>query len=131
MVLRSYAAKRTRIPKQTLTGNCDDSVLVMSWGGTLGSVATAIAHLRERGAAVAHVHLRYLNPFPANLETIIKHFDHVLVFELNNQQLVKVIRSQFGIAARSVTQVNGLPFKVRDVADAIEHYLEEINRGEE
>ncbi|EKO3455101.1 2-oxoacid:acceptor oxidoreductase subunit alpha [Vibrio fluvialis] len=119
------------IPKQTLTGNCNDSVLVMSWGGTLGSVATAIAHLRERGAAVAHVHLRYLNPFPANLETIIKHFDHVLVFELNNQQLVKVIRSQFGIAARSVTQVNGLPFKVRDVADAIEHYLEEINRGEE
>ncbi|EOW9550250.1 2-oxoacid:acceptor oxidoreductase subunit alpha [Vibrio fluvialis] len=119
------------IPKQTLTGNCDDSVLVMSWGGTLGSVATAIAHLRERGAAVAHVHLRYLNPFPANLETIIKHFDHVLVFELNNQQLVKVIRSQFGIPARSVTQVNGLPFKVRDVADAIEHYLEEINRGEE
>ncbi|EKO3954608.1 2-oxoacid:acceptor oxidoreductase subunit alpha [Vibrio fluvialis] len=119
------------IPKQTLTGNCDNSVLVMSWGGTLGSVATAIAHLRERGAAVAHVHLRYLNPFPANLETIIKHFDHVLVFELNNQQLVKVIRSQFGIAARSVTQVNGLPFKVRDVADAIEHYLEEINRGEE
>ncbi|MBY7814838.1 2-oxoacid:acceptor oxidoreductase subunit alpha [Vibrio fluvialis] len=119
------------IPKQTLTGNCDDSVLVMSWGGTLGSVATAIAHLRERGAAVAHVHLRYLNPFPANLETIIKHFDHVLVFELNNQQLVKVIRSQFGIAARIVTQVNGLPFKVRDVADAIEHYLEEINRGEE
>ncbi|ELV8694944.1 2-oxoacid:acceptor oxidoreductase subunit alpha [Vibrio fluvialis] len=119
------------IPKQTLTGNCDDSVLVMSWGGTLGSVATAIAHLRERGAAVAHVHLRYLNPFPANLEMIIKHFDHVLVFELNNQQLVKVIRSQFGIAARSVTQVNGLPFKVRDVADAIEHYLEEINRGEE
>ncbi|MBY7822489.1 2-oxoacid:acceptor oxidoreductase subunit alpha [Vibrio fluvialis] len=119
------------IPKQTLTGNCDDSVLVMSWGGTLGSVATAIAHLRERGAAVAHVHLRYLNPFPANLETIIKHFDHVLVFELNNQQLVKVIRSQFGISARSVTQVNGLPFKVRDVADAIEHYLEEINRGEE
>ncbi|HDV0902049.1 TPA: 2-oxoacid:acceptor oxidoreductase subunit alpha [Vibrio fluvialis] len=119
------------IPKQTLTGNCDDSVLVMSWGGTLGSVATAIAHLRERGAAVAHVHLRYLNPFPANLETIIKHFDHVLVFELNNQQLVKVIRSQFGIAARSVTQVNGLPFKVRDVADAIERYLEEINRGEE
>ncbi|MBY7882567.1 2-oxoacid:acceptor oxidoreductase subunit alpha [Vibrio fluvialis] len=119
------------IPKQTLTGNCDDSVLVMSWGGTLGSVATAIAYLRERGAAVAHVHLRYLNPFPANLETIIKHFDHVLVFELNNQQLVKVIRSQFGIAARSVTQVNGLPFKVRDVADAIEHYLEEINRGEE
>ncbi|EKO3366481.1 2-oxoacid:acceptor oxidoreductase subunit alpha [Vibrio fluvialis] len=119
------------IPKQTLTGNCNDSVLVMSWGGTLGSVATAIAHLRERGAAVAHVHLRYLNPFPANLETIIKHFDHVLVFELNNQQLVKVIRSQFGISARSVTQVNGLPFKVRDVADAIEHYLEEINRGEE
>lgn len=119
------------IPKQTLTGNCNDSVLVMSWGGTLGSVATAIAHLRERGAAVAHVHLRYLNPFPANLETIIKHFDHVLVFELNNQQLVKVIRSQFGIPARSVTQVNGLPFKVRDVADAIEHYLEEINRGEE
>ncbi|MBY7831722.1 2-oxoacid:acceptor oxidoreductase subunit alpha [Vibrio fluvialis] len=119
------------IPKQTLTGNCNDSVLVMSWGGTLGSVSTAIAHLRERGAAVAHVHLRYLNPFPPNLETIIKHFDHVLVFELNNQQLVKVIRSQFGIAARSVTQVNGLPFKVRDVADAIEHYLEEINRGEE
>lgn len=117
------------ITKQPLTGSEDDSLLVLSWGGTHGSVATAIAQLRARGASVAHAHLRYLNPFPANLDEIIPHFKHILVFELNNQQLVNVIRAQFGIPARSVTQVNGLPFKVRDVAESIEHYLEEINHG--
>lgn len=118
------------IPKQTLTGSTQDSLLVLSWGGTQGSVSTAIEHLRKQGASVAHAHIKYLNPFPINLEEIISQFKHVLVFELNNQQLVKVIRSQYAISARSVTQVKGLPFKVHEVIESINHHLKEIKNDD-
>ncbi|EOV0912467.1 hypothetical protein ACOLMZ_000166 [Vibrio parahaemolyticus] len=114
------------IPKQALMGNIQDSLLVVSWGGTFGSVSTAVDRMRKQGASVAHVHIKYLNPFPANLEEVIGHFKHVIVFELNNRQLVNIIRSQFAIAARSATQVKGLPFKVHDVIESINRYLEEI-----
>ncbi|HHX8350624.1 TPA: 2-oxoacid:acceptor oxidoreductase subunit alpha [Vibrio diabolicus] len=118
------------IPKQTLTGSTQDSLLVLSWGGTQGSVSTAIEHLRKQGASVAHAHIKYLNPFPINLEEIISQFKHVLVFELNNQQLVKVIRSQYAISARSVTQVKGLPFKVHEVIESINHHLKDIKNDD-
>ena len=88
------------IPKQALMGSIQDSLLVVSWGGTFGSVSTAVDRMRKQGASVAHVHIKYLNPVPANLEEIIGHFKHVIVFELNNRQLVNIIRSQFAIAAR-------------------------------
>ncbi|EJG0631853.1 2-oxoacid:acceptor oxidoreductase subunit alpha [Vibrio parahaemolyticus] len=114
------------IPKQALMGSIQDSLLVVSWGGTFGSVSTAVDRMRKQGASVAHVHIKYLNPFPANLEEIIGQFKHVIVFELNNRQLVNIIRSQFAIAARSATQVKGLPFKVHDVIESINRYLEEI-----
>lgn len=114
------------IPKQSLVGHLQDSVLVISWGGTQGTIATAISQLRKQGASVAHVHIQYLNPFPANLADIISQYEHIIVFELNNQQLVNVIRAQFSTDAHSITQVKGLPFKVQDVIDSIQHYQEEI-----
>ncbi|MCR9569919.1 2-oxoacid:acceptor oxidoreductase subunit alpha [Vibrio alginolyticus] len=117
---------RNFIPEQQLTGNYTDSLLVVSWGGTLGSIKTAIKHAREQGLPVAHVHLKYLNPFPANLQEIIHSFEHVLVFELNNEQLVKVLRSQYSAQIHSVTQVTGQPFKVRDVIDSIKHHVEAV-----
>ncbi|MDF4745726.1 2-oxoacid:acceptor oxidoreductase subunit alpha [Vibrio parahaemolyticus] len=117
---------RNFIPEQQLTGNYTDSLLVVSWGGTHGSVKTAIKHAREQGVHVAHIHLKYLNPFPVNLQEIILNFEHVLVFELNNEQLVKVLRSQYSAQIHSVTQVTGQPFKVQDVINSILHHVEAI-----
>ncbi|MGU3812809.1 2-oxoacid:acceptor oxidoreductase subunit alpha [Vibrio diabolicus] len=117
---------RNFIPDQPLTGNYTDSLLVVSWGGTLGAIKTAVKHVREQGLPIAHVHLKYVNPFPANLQEIIHNFKHILVFELNNEQLVKVLRSQYSTHIHSVTQVTGQPFKVRDVIDLIKHHVEAV-----
>jgi len=117
------------IPEQPLTGETDDLVLVISWGSTRGGVSSAVKQLREQGMPIAHTHLRYLNPFPANLAAIIAAFKHVLVFELNNQQIVKLIRAEFLTPAKSATQTTGLPFKVRDVVKTISEYYGEITDG--
>ena len=114
------------IPQQTLTGTFDDQVLVLSWGSTRGAVLSAVTQLREQGMSVAHAHLRYLNPFPANLGELIASFKHVLILELNNEQLVKMIRAEFVIQARCITQVTGAQFKVNDVMDSICQFIEEI-----
>ncbi|UTV30639.1 2-oxoacid:acceptor oxidoreductase subunit alpha [Photobacterium atrarenae] len=117
------------IPEQPFTGSTDDHLLILSWGSTHGAVTAAVKQLREQGMAIAHAHLRYLNPFPVNLATIIAGFEHVLVFELNDQQLVKLIQAEFAIQAQSITQVTGLPFKVRDIVKSVIDYSEELNDG--
>ncbi len=60
---------------------------MVSWGGTYGACVTAVDRLQTEGYAVSHAHLRYLNPFPRNLETLLRSFRHVLVPELNMGQL--------------------------------------------
>ena len=117
------------IPEQPLTGETDDLVLVISWGSTRGGVSSAVKQLREQGMPVAHIHLRYLNPFPENLAAIVAAFKHILVFELNNQQMIKLIRAEFLAPAKSVTQTTGLPFKVSDIVKTISEYYEEITDG--
>ncbi len=62
------------IPEQELVGSLDDDLLVISWGGTFGSVSTAITNLRSKGEKVAHVHIKYINPLPRNLGDIISKF---------------------------------------------------------
>ncbi|MEZ8824396.1 2-oxoacid:acceptor oxidoreductase subunit alpha [Vibrio amylolyticus] len=113
------------MPKQSITGACDDQLLVISWGSTFGSVTSSVKQLREKGKSVAHVHLRFIYPFPVNLASIIAEFNHILVFELNDKQLVKLIRSEFAVPAQSATQVTGLPFKVKDVSERITQYIED------
>ena len=58
------------IPPQEVDGPASGKLLVLSWGGTYGACATAVASARQRGGSVAHAHLRYLNPFPGNLGEI-------------------------------------------------------------
>ena len=49
--------------------------------------------MQAKGKAVSHVHLRYLNPFPKNLGEIVRAYPKVLIPELNNGQLLKLIKA--------------------------------------
>jgi 2-oxoglutarate ferredoxin oxidoreductase subunit alpha len=97
--------------------------LVISWGGTYGACATAVNNVRNRGGSVAHVHLRYLNPFPANLGEIIRRFEKVLVPELNRGQLRMVIRAEYLVDAIGLNKIQGKPFAIREVVEKIESLL--------
>lgn len=107
------------LPKQEVTGPSTGDVLVISWGGTYGSCLTAVQRAQREGIAVAHAHLRYLNPLPSNLEEILTRYDKVLIPELNSGQLRMLIRSRYLVDAIGLNKVKGQPFRVSEVYDAI------------
>ena len=98
-------------------------LLVLSWGGTYGACHTAIRRCQAKGQSVSHVHLRWLNPFPKNLGEILSQFDQVLVPELNTGQLCRLIRNEFLVDAKPFNKVQGKPFRVEELTNAIEELL--------
>jgi len=118
------AAVADFIPEQTVEGPDSGDLLVMSWGGTYGSVRTAVRQTISEGKKVAHCHLRYMNPFPRNLGKILKSYKRVLVPELNNGQLRFLLRNQFLVDAKGLNKIQGKPFLISEIADAIRSELE-------
>ncbi|GAA0333323.1 2-oxoacid:acceptor oxidoreductase subunit alpha [Actinoallomurus spadix] len=94
-------------------------VLVLGWGGTYGAIAAAVRRIRVSGDKVAQAHLRHLNPFPANLEEVLRSYDKVIVPEINLGQLALILRGRFLIDVIGYNRVRGLPFKAEELADVI------------
>ncbi len=111
------------LPKQQVDGPERGRLLVLSWGGTYGACATAVREARADGGSVAHAHLRYLNPFPINLEEVLRRYEKVLIPELNLGQLRLLIRGTFLIDAQGLNKVQGKPFTVAEVVAKIESVL--------
>jgi 2-oxoglutarate/2-oxoacid ferredoxin oxidoreductase subunit alpha len=88
---------------------------VLGWGSTSGAIKTAVRELIAEGHDVAHVHLRYVNPFPKNLGELLKGFDKVLIPEMNLGQLCQLIRAKYLVPAVSYSKVQGLPFAVDEL----------------
>jgi 2-oxoglutarate ferredoxin oxidoreductase subunit alpha len=98
-------------------------LLVLSWGGTYGPVQAGVRRIRNRGGKVAHAHLRWLNPFPANLGDLLRSYDRVLVPEMNLGQLLQLVRARYLVDAVGYNRVTGKPFKAGEIAAAIEELL--------
>jgi 2-oxoglutarate ferredoxin oxidoreductase subunit alpha len=114
------------IPDQEIDqGSEKGEVLILGWGGTYGSIRTVVHQLRKDGLDVSHAHLRYINPFPKNFEELLKGFDQVIVPEINDGQLVRLIRSEFLIPAKAINKVKGRPFGVSELKAAIEAIINE------
>ena len=101
------------------SGLAEDSVLILTWGSTYGAAKVACQNLRKEGKSVAHAHLRYLNPFPKNLGSVLKRYTHVLVPELNNGQLVSIIRDKFLVDAKGLNKIKGQPFLAAEIEEAV------------
>ncbi|MGH2701391.1 MAG: 2-oxoacid:acceptor oxidoreductase subunit alpha [Actinomycetota bacterium] len=100
-------------------GDADAEVLVLGWGGTYGAIGAACRQLRVKGKKIAHANLRHLSPFPKNTEAVLRRFDKVIVPELNLGQLSKLIRSEFLIDAKSITKMQGQPFRASELEEKI------------
>ena len=98
-------------------------LLVVSWGGTYGSVVQAAEQARAEGLSVSVAHLRYLNPFPPNLEEVLGRFAKVIVPELNRGQLHLLLKAKYLLDAISLSKVQGLPFRVDELLDAFRSQL--------
>ncbi|GAB4198184.1 MAG: 2-oxoacid:acceptor oxidoreductase subunit alpha [Phycisphaeraceae bacterium] len=112
------------IPEAKPYGDTSGDLLVVGWGGTYGSIYTAVTRACEAGKKVAGLHLRYLNPMPRNLGQILKQYKRVLVPELNLGQLRMLVRSQYLADARGLNKVQGKPFLVEEITEAIDLMLQ-------
>ena len=111
------------IPDLAVTGDADADLLVAAWGGTYGSVTTAVERCRKNGLKVAQVHFRYLNPMPKNTAEVMKKYKKVLVPELNAGQLSWLLRAKYLAPAEGLNKIQGKPFLVSEIVAAIEKAL--------
>ena len=112
------------IPEQKLDSGAEKGkVLVLGWGSTYGTIKSACKELQNQGVAVSHAHLRYVRPFPKNLGDIIKNFDHVLIPEINNGQLIKIIRDVYFVDAKGYNKIMGIPITKGELVDEIKKLL--------
>ena len=115
------------IPLQTLdSGPEEGDVLVLGWGSTYGSIKSAVLEFQAEGKKVAHAHLRHMRPFPRNLGEILKNYKKVLIPEINNGQLIKIIRDKYLVDAVGYNKIKGTPITRVELVDAIESLLSEV-----
>ncbi len=112
------------LPQTEIFGDEEGDLVVVGWGGTYGAIHQGVAEARERGHKVGHVHLRWLSPLPKDLPDILRRYRKVLVPELNLGQLSKVLRAEYLIDARPYCKIQGQPFRVSEIVDAIRAQLE-------
>jgi 2-oxoglutarate ferredoxin oxidoreductase subunit alpha len=112
------------IPDQQLdSGPEKGKVLVLGWGSTYGAIKSAAAELQAQGKSVAHAHIRYMRPFPKNLGDLLKNYETILIPEINNGQLIKIIRDEFLVDAKGYNKIKGVPLTKGELVEEISKYL--------
>ena len=112
------------IPLQTIdSGANKGKVLVLGWGSTYGTIKSAVLQLQSQGKSVSHAHINYMRPFPKNLGEILAGFETILIPEINNGQLIKIIRDQYLVDAKAYNKIMGIPITKLELVTTIESYL--------
>jgi 2-oxoglutarate/2-oxoacid ferredoxin oxidoreductase subunit alpha len=114
------------IPLARVDGDAEGDLLLVSWGSTHGAITAAVKLARAEGHSVSHLHLRYLHPLPSNVGELLRRYRRVLVPENNLGQLCVVLRSRFLVDAKPFPKVEGRPFLIREIRNAIEQELHHV-----
>ncbi len=113
------------IPAQTVElGNESGKLCVVGWGSTYGPINRAVDNLIRRGKDVSHVHLSYIWPLPENLGDLLAGYDTILIPEMNNGQLITLLKAEYLIDAQGLNKISGQPFRISEIEDAILGILE-------
>ena len=112
------------IPELELdNGSPGGELLVIGWGSTYGVIKAAVKNAVDNGHAVAHAHLRYLNPFPKNLFELMSGFDKILIPEMNSGQLKHLLQGKYLIPIEGMNKIRGIPFTSKEIEDKIDSIL--------
>ncbi len=112
------------IPPQELESGSENSeLLVVGWGSTFGAIKTVVRELAMEGVDVAHTHIKYIQPMPKNLGQILSNYDKILIPEMNNGQLIKLIRDRYLVDAQPLNKIKGMPFEAQEIKSAILNML--------
>lgn len=122
---KKIALVAENIPLQTLEGEDSGDLLVVSWGGTYGSVLMAVKRLQQKGIKVSHMHMHYIYPMPKNVGDIFSKFKKIIVPELNKGQLKDLINAKYPVQATGFSKMQGLSFKISELEEAFYNALKE------
>ena len=104
------------IPQQKILGTEDSDLLVVGWGGTYGSLYSAVDNLIFEGESIALCQFNYINPLPKNTGALLKKFKKIVVCELNSGQFANYLRMNFqGIEFNQYNKIQGLPFTTSEL----------------
>jgi 2-oxoglutarate ferredoxin oxidoreductase subunit alpha len=101
-------------------------VAIIGWGSTYGPIGAACRQIRNSGRSVAQIHLRHLNPLPADLGKVLAQYDRVICPEMNLGQLALLLRAKFLVDVQSHTQVRGLPFRAAELAAVVQDVIDSV-----
>jgi 2-oxoglutarate ferredoxin oxidoreductase subunit alpha len=130
IMVKARAAKVAAIPvppQDMAAGPNQGDVVVVGWGSTYGAIRVALENLEAEGVVASHIHLTYLNPLPANLGYLLKGFKHIVVPELNNGQLVHLLRDKYLVDAKPLNKIKGQPFLAAEIMAAIRETLQPVS----
>ena len=113
------------IPPIEVDGPKSGELVVLGWGGTKGAITAAVEEARSAGHDVSRIHLRHLNPLPADLGQVLERFGRVLLPEINDGQLALLLRARYLLPIQSFSKISGQPFGVREIREHIETILKE------
>jgi len=111
------------IAQPDVFGAQSGDLVVLGWGSTYGACRAAAERLQGTSKSIGHLHLRWLNPFPKGLGDVLKKYKHILIPEINNGQLIKIIRSDYLVDAKGLNLVHGRPIRAADVVEKINKIL--------
>lgn len=135
---REMTAKRRKkiqslastLPVPEIYGDSEGELLVIGWGSTKGPIQEAVDRVRQSGAKVSSLHIRYIFPQPYGLDAIFSRFKKILVVEMNDSgvygygQLAGILRSIYcDKRIHGLNKTEGLTFKVREILDGIKSEL--------
>ncbi|MBL9045542.1 MAG: 2-oxoacid:acceptor oxidoreductase subunit alpha [Myxococcales bacterium] len=122
-MVKTRAAKVAGVAREAgeliACGPPEGDLLVVGWGSTYGAITQAVQTMQREGHKVSSVHLRWLNPLNPRLGPYLKGFRRILVPEMNNGQLVRILRAEFLVDAEGLNKIQGKPFKVSELCQAI------------
>ncbi|PDH69347.1 MAG: 2-oxoglutarate ferredoxin oxidoreductase subunit alpha [Acidimicrobiales bacterium MED-G01] len=116
--LRAAKIEAVDVPDVEVAGDTDADFCMLGWGSTWGAIDAAVDRLQQAGKKAAHVHLTHLNPLPKNLEEVLSKFETVICPEMNDGQLVNLIRAKYLLDIKPVNKMNGVPFTTAEIESA-------------
>ena len=112
------------IPDVEVEGAQEGDLLVVGWGGTYGSLHTAVMSMSGIGKKVGLAHFNYINPLPKNTAEVFARFKKIVVCELNEGQFHKVLMiEQPGHNYFKYNKVQGLPFTVSELMNRFDQVI--------
>lgn len=114
------------IAEQEIVGDKEGDLLIVSWGGTMGAMTSAVTTLQKEGKKISLAHFKYIMPLPKNTADVFKGYKKILVCELNSGQFVNYLRMTHPVFSYcQYNKVQGLPFMVSDLIVKFNQMLNE------